>query len=630
MLQKMHDHMKGIVTVVLFGLLAVVFIFWGVNRDVISAQTYAAKVNGEKISIEVVRRAYQDQVVQFERKLQGELPAALKEQLRSNVVESYVRQTLLLERTTGLHYRVSPDDVNRIYESRPEFQIDGKFDAEYALRRLRVANETPASWEKSTREAMQVTQLQNGVIDSQFLTPGEQARAAALNFEERQVSYAVVPAARYLASIAPTDAQVKSYYDAHKGEFLTAETVALEYVELKRDELAAQEAVSEEILRKFYSDNIDRYRQKERRRARHILVSVTRPEDDAAARKKANELYQKLKGGADFAALAKQSSDDVTTQTTGGDLEWREAGAFEAPVDDAIFSMQLNEVHAPVKSKFGYHILRLDGIEPAKQKSFEDVRAQLEPEYRSGAADRDFGDRQEKLADLAFSESGDLGALARELKLEIKKIAEFSRNAGGGALGPNKAVITAAFSDDVLNGSNSEPVQLAPGDVIVLRASGHKAAEPRPLGDVSGEIIKRLKSEGARAQAKAAGDALLTSLNGGAVWDQALALANVVPTPYQYVPRSDTKLPAGVHDALFAAPRPQAGQVVYRGVPVNDGDYAVLAFSGVRDNSSGESVEQRSGRARELEARLGVGDIAAYTAELERSADIERNDKALE
>jgi peptidyl-prolyl cis-trans isomerase D len=399
---------------------------------------------------------------------------------------------------------------------------------------------------------------------------------------------------------------------------------------LKRDDLAAQQAVTEEGLRKFYAENIDRYKQKERRRARHILVSVTRPEDGAAALKKAEDLFQKLKGGADFLALARQSSDDVTTQTAGGDLDWREIGGLEAPVDDAIFNMQLNEVHAPVKSTFGYHIIRLDGIEPAKQKTFDEVRAELEPEYRTGAGDREFGERQEKLADLAFSKSGDLNTLARDMQLEIKRIPEFSRNAGGGALGANKAVIAAAFSDEVLNGSNSEPVELAPGDVVVLRSSGHKSAEARPVADVSAEILTRLKSEGARAKAKAAGEAVLASLNGGAVWDQALASEKLPPTPRQYVTRSDATLPAGLRDALFSWPRPQGGQVVYRGVEVNDGGYALIAFSGVRDGSSGEAVDERSGRVRELEARFGLGDMAAYTAELERTADIKRNDKALE
>jgi peptidyl-prolyl cis-trans isomerase D len=630
MLQKMHDHMKGIVTVVLFGLLAVVFIFWGINRDVVSVQSYAVKVNGKKFAAEEVRKAYQEQLLKLERQFQGELPAAFKEQLRTNVLEGYVQNELLLQQTTKLHYRVGTDDVMRLFESLPEFQVDGKFNRDRALAILSMSQTTPAAWERQARETMQITQLQDGVIETQFVTPKELARLSAIKFEQRELSYAVLPAARFVAAIVPTEPEIQAYYEAHKSEFLTDETVALEYVELKRDDVAAQQAVTEEDLRKYYAENIDHYRQKERRRARHILVSVTRPEDDAAALKKANDLYQKLKDGADFAALAKQSSDDVTTQGAGGDLDWREAGGLEAPVDDAIFGMQVNELHAPVKSRFGYHIIRLDGIEPAKQRSFEEVRAELEPEYRSKAGERDFGDRQEKLADLAFSQSGDLGAVAREMNLPIKQIAEFSRTKGGGALGDNKSIIEAAFSDDVLNGSNSEPKELAPGDVIVLRASGHKPAEPRPLADVRDTIVTRLKSAGARKLAKQAGDAILAKLNSGAVWDQALAASQLAPTARQYVPRTDTTLAPQLRETLFAAPRPQAGLVVYRGVEVNDGDYALLAFSGVRDGSAAETAEQRRGRVQELGARLGAGDVAAYASELERTADIERNAKALE
>ncbi|MGH8262540.1 MAG: peptidylprolyl isomerase, partial [Steroidobacteraceae bacterium] len=415
------------------------------------------------------------------------------------------------------------------------------------------------------------------------------------------------------------------------GEFMTDETITLEYIELKRDEIPAQPPASEQDLLKFYAENVERYKQPERRRARHILISVTRPEGDAAALKKANEIFEKLKGGGDFTALAKQYSDDATTQSAGGDLDWRAAGGLEPPVDQAVFSMQVNELHAPVKSRFGYHILRLDAVEPAKQKSFSEVRADLEPEYRAKSAERAFGDRQSQLEDLAFSRSGgDFKSLAATMKLEIKSIPNFSRTNGGGALGANKAILDAAFSDDVLNGGNSEPKEVAPGDIVVLHATAHKSAEPRPLAEVKAGIVSRLKNDGARKEARAAGDALIAKLKAGAVWDQALSADHHVPTPRQYIARTDQSLATPLKEALFAAPRPKAGQVEYRGVEVNDGGYAVYAFSGVRDGSPGEAVEKRSGRVRELAARFGNGDFAAYAAEVERTADIERNLKAIE
>lgn len=631
MLQKMHDHMKGIVTVVLFGVLAVVFVFWGINnKDVASAQGYAIKVNDKKFTAEEVRRAVQAQIARFQSQIPGEMPLALRDQIRDNVVAAYIENELLLQRAHELHYRVGADDIDRLLKSRREFQVDGKFELGRAQALLAANRMSLADWEKSARETLQVTQLQNGVIETQFVLPGELARSAALELEQREVSYAVVAAARFVAAVVPTDAEIKSYYDAHQNEFLTDETVTLEYVELKRDELPAI-TVTEEDLKQYYAENEAQYKLKERRRAQHILVSVTRPEDNAAALKKANDLYAKLQGGADFAALAKQDSDDATTQTTGGDLGWREQGGLEPEVDRAVFAMQANELHAPIKSRFGYHIVRLEGIEAARQKPFAEVRAELEPEYRAKAADRAFGDRQSQLEDLAFSHSGgDFKSLATTLKLDIKTIADFSRTKGGGAIGDNKAIIDAAFSDDVLNGGNSEPKEIAPGDVIVMHASARKPAEPKALAEVKSAITVKLKNAGARAQAKAAGEALIAKLDGGAIWDQALAAEKLSATPRQYVPRTDKALPPALKDALYDSARPKAGQVVYGGTEVNDGDYAIFAFSQVRDGSSGQGPEQLSGRAREIAARLGNGDMAAYAADVERKADIERNLKALE
>ncbi len=379
MLQTIHDKASGIFVTVVLGALAVVFVFWGTHLDLMTAQTYAAKVNGDKIPIEEVRKLYQRQLNQFESRSSEELPAALKDQLRTNAIESFIRHQLLMQRTADLHYRISPADVTREIESEPAFQDNGKYSPELALRRLYAAQETPASYEQQIRQTLQVTQLQDGIAVSQFLTPGELARATALRFEQRELSYAVVPVARYVAEIAPTDAEVATYYDAHKGDYQTQETVALEYVELKRDDLAAQQAVTEADLRKYYEENKDKYGQKERRRARQILIAATQPAEDAAASKKAADLYAKLKAGADFAALAKQFSDDTGTKDAGGDLGWQERnGNVVAAIDDAIFSMQVHELHGPIQSKYGYHIVQLDAVEAGKQKTFEEARAEIE------------------------------------------------------------------------------------------------------------------------------------------------------------------------------------------------------------------------------------------------------------
>ncbi len=631
MLQMIHDKASGIFVTVVLGALAVVFIFWGTHLDLMTTQTYAAKVNGDQIPIEEVRKLYQRQLNQFESRSPDALPAALKDQLRTNTIESFIRHQLLLQRTANLHYRISQADVTRELESEPAFQVGGKYSAEFALRRLLAAQETPASYEKQIRQTLQVTQLQDGIAGSQFMTPNELARAAALHFEQRELSYAVVPVARYLAGITLTDTDVTTYYDAHKSDYQTQETVTLEYVELKRDDLAAQQAVTEADLRKYYEDNKDKYGQKERRRARQILIAAAEPAADAVASKRALDLYAKLEGGADFAALARQFSDDSDTKEAGGDLGWQERnGNVVAAVDDAIFSMQAHEVRAPIKSKYGYHIVELDAVEAGKQKTFAEARAEIELEYRKGAADRDFGERQEKLSETAYTHSGDLAAVAQTMHLEVHRIPDFTRNAGGGPFAANRAVINAAFGEEVLSGSNSDPIPIADGDVVVLRASGHKSAEPRPLAEVRADIVTRLQVQGARRKAREAGDAVLATLDQGAVWDQALLSAGLTSTARQSIVRLDATLPGEVRDVLFAAPRPQPGRVVYRGVEQPNGDYALIAFSAIRDGSSSEAPDQRAQRIRELTARLGVGDTSAYVAELERTAKIERNLKALE
>src|SRR6185369_14948687 len=174
------------------------------------------------------------------------------------------------------------------------------------------------------------------------------------------------------------------------------ETVNLQYIELTREHAESGIQVTEPALKEYFEQVKDRFTTQERRHGRHILITVGEGVDDAAAKQKAEELTAKAKAGADFAELAKKNSKDPGSAQQGGDLGWAQRGMFVGPFEDALFSMKPGEIRGPIKTQFGYHVIQLQEIETGKLRSFDDVRPELEAEYRKDRSQTIFYDESQK------------------------------------------------------------------------------------------------------------------------------------------------------------------------------------------------------------------------------------------
>lgn len=639
MLQTIHDKVTGWVAGIVIALIGIPFIFWGIDVG-FGSVSYAAKVKGHempfwkgavKVSLEDVNRAYQNQLNQYQQMTRGEVPPEVRTEIQGRLMDAFVRRELIEQHANQLGYRVRNEDVQRSIEQMPEFQVDGKYNEEVARRLLDSQAISRDQFRQDQRRELQVAQIQAAIAASSFVTPAEAARVRALESEEREVAWAIVDPATLAAGIEPADAAVADYYAKNKQSFMTPESVTLKYVEIRVADLMAQVAVTDEALRAHYDSVKDRYVDPERRRSRHILVKVDQESAEQAARKKADEVLVKAKSGADFSALAKELSEDAGSAEQGGDLGWAERSFFVGPFSDALFAMQVDEVRGPVRSEFGYHIIRLDGIEPGKQKAFEEVRAELENEYRAQESERVFGERQEQLAEKAFENLDSLDKVSDDMSLPIRSVPAFKRAGGEGAVGANAEVVAAAFSDEVLkNGQNSEPIEIEPGHVVVLRSEDRKEPKERPLAEVRGEIVALLKKQRAEQLAREGGDSALAKLKAGTPWATVVAELKVPAHGPKFATRTEAEIPGGLRQALFLAPKPAAGKPEYQGVALPGGEYAVLAFSAVRAGTARETAEQRETRIRQAGGRVARAEVTAYIEELRRKADIDTNPKAFE
>jgi len=259
-------------------------------------------------------------------------------------------------------------------------------------------------------------------------------------------------------------------------------------------------------------------------------------------------------------------------------------------VESALSAVKPGEPGELVQGASGFHIVKVTEVKPARVKTFDEVRAELEAEYRQRTAQQQFFEKAEPLANLVYENPDTLEIAARELGLKTQRSDLFSR-AGRSGISADPKVVGAAFSADVLErGYNSEPIEIGANHLVVLRVKEHKPAAPRALADVKQEIGEELRTQAAQDQARAQGETLQKRLSEGAD-PQALAKEHALQwVKTDFIGRTDNAVaePAVV-DVAFALGKPQGAAAktvpVVGGKRLASGDYAVIAVFGVKDGS---------------------------------------------
>jgi peptidyl-prolyl cis-trans isomerase D len=510
MLQTIRDRLTGTVAVVFLLLIGVALVvsFGNMSTDVASANV-AAVVNGEEIPMIRFREVYQDQLARQQENLQGEVPEFLQVQLQRNVLEGLVRNRVLAQYASDRGYRVDDQRVAAYIRSRPAFQVNGEFSQQSYIALLSSEGISPEAFENDQRTALEIGELQAGIVSSNFFTPAEYRRYIELELERREAVFVRIDPVALLDQIEVSDAAVQAVYEASPERFRTEETVALDYVEVRLSDIAALVDVSDKELRDYYQANLDRFQTAEERRSRHILIAIDDDTDAAAAEALASELATRLAAGEDFAALAREYSDDPGSAADGGELGWAGKGVFVPEFETALFALQEGETSVPVRTQFGFHLIELEELRSGSQRPFEEVRDSLREELQRREAEDGYYELAERLDDLALENPGSLEPAAQGTGLPLKRAERVTRS-GGAPFGFNQDLVETAFSEAVLtDGENSALIELEPGRAVVIRVAEHQDPKLRPLDEVRGEIEQELRLEAAANQAREQGEALL-------------------------------------------------------------------------------------------------------------------------
>ncbi len=623
MLQNIRDNSQGWIAKTIIGVIVALLALTGFDA-IFNAQgnrQSAADVNGEEVSQSELSQAMEMQRRQLMQKLGKDFDASLLDDklLREAALKGLIERKLLLQGAKDSDFAFSQPAIDQLVLQTPEFQVDGKFSSARFDEVIRQMGYTRLQFRQMLEQEMLIGQLRAGLAGSGFVTDDEVQAFARLEKQTRD--FATLTLKADVKAVKLADDEIKAYYDENAKQFMSPEQVVLEYIELKKDAFFDKVEVKDEDLQALYQKEISNLA--EQRQAAHILVEVTDKQTDEQAKAKIEEVKKRLAKGEDFAALAKEFSQDPGSATNGGDLGYAGPGVYDPAFEEALYALQKNEVSAPVRSAYGWHLIKLLGVQAPEVPSFASLKDKLTRELKTQQVEQRFVEVTKELESSAF-EASDLAQPAQEQGLKVKTSAPFGRE-GGEGLTANRQVIQAAFSPEVLEeGANSGAIELDPDRVVILRAKEHKKPEQLPLEQVAGSIREHLAQVRAGEAVEAKGQALLGSLREGktpVVQAQDGQSWKVV----EAATRSQEGVEPVVLQALFRMPKPEGSDKSnFAGVTLGNGDFVLLQLKGVSEPEEALSEEEKGMYRRFLASRSGQQDFAAFRSQLEAKAKIER------
>jgi peptidyl-prolyl cis-trans isomerase D len=594
---------------VFLGLIAITFMTWGIESytQFRGARDTVATVNGIEISQREFADMLRRQQAQLQRAYGGAADPGMLDSpdFRRAVLEAMIGQRLVASEAGRSYMYMSREQVIQAITQAPELQEDGKFSAAKYSAYLAGQGLTDQGYVAQLQNELPLQRISAAVAETAIAPRSVAARIAALESQKREVSEVRIQVQQFIPQVKVDEAQVKAHYDANLAEYRTPERVRAEYVVLSAEALAKQEPPSESEVKAAYESRAGQFRVDEQRRASHILVKT---------KEEAEKLLAELKRGPNrFPELAKKHSQDPGSAEKGGDLGWFGRGMMVKPFEEAAFKLGQNEMQV-VESEFGFHVLRVTGMQAAKARPFEEVRKELAEELARQKGQKKFAESAEAFSNTVYEQSDSLKPAAERFKLPVQTTGWIAKSARQelGALDHPKLLAALFSSDALVNKRNTDAIEIAPNTLVAARVVQHQAAAQRGFDEVKGEIAQMLRQREASALALKDGQAKLEQLRKGAD-------AGVKWSAPRLVSRRDAQgLPGNALRQVVAADTSKLP--TYIGIPIPDAGYMLLRISKVVDEPVKESDPQATQRAAGL---YGNAQHDAYIESLRSRADIE-------
>jgi len=573
-----------------------------------------AKVDGREITQTEWDAAHRVEVDRL-RQSMPTLDAKLLDspEARYGTLERLVRERVLLAAATQAHLATSDQRLARELQQNQVIASlrgpDGKLDMARYKQLVSQQGLTPEMFENQVRADLSSRQVLGGIAGTGFATPVLASTALSAVFEKREVQVARFDAAEYAAKVAPTDVELDSYYKANERLFQAPERADIEYVVLSPESVRKTIAVSEPDLRAYYEQNQARRAGLEERRASHILIAAPAsapPAEREKAKAKAGELLAVVQKAPDsFAEVAKKISQDPGSAPAGGDLDFFARGAMTKTFEESAFKLKKNEISDVVATEFGYHIIKLTDIKVPKQRSFEEMKPELEAEFVKQQAQRKFAESADAFSNAVYEQSDGFKNVAQRFGLEVRTATGVQRQPAPGVTGvlANPKLLSAVFSPDSLEKKrNTDAVEIGPNQLASARVTAYTPARTLPFAEVMDKVRAQLVAQrGAELARKDGTDKL-------AAWKASPAAANL-PPPIVVSREEAQKL---APDVVEAALRVDGGTLPgWTGVDLGAQGYAVIKVNKILPRAAPPEEVARQERQQVGQA-LAAAESQAY------------------
>lgn len=611
---------KRLVQVVLL-LIILPFAFWGVDsyRKSGGAGDALATVDGEKITQQDFDNAMRQQQGRMRELMGSNYDRAMFDQpgIKQSILNNLVNQRLLVIKARDAGLTVSDEQLAQVIAGIPAFQKDGKFDKQQYESALGAQNLSPLMFEARVRQQLTMSQLEDGYNRNGYASSAAADNLIRLNEQQRVVSVAQIAPESFMKQAKVDEAAVKDYYEKNQHEFEVPEQARVEYVTFSVAALRSKVTVDDGEIKKYYEEHKSEFGTQEQRKAAHILISVAKQASDAdkqAAKAKAEQILRQLKKApAKFAELARKYSGDPGSAGNGGDLGFFSRGMMVKPFEDAAFSLKPGELSGLVQSEFGFHIIKLLAIKPAKIQSLAEVKGTIVQRLKQQKASDQFAELAEKFSNTVYEQSDSLKPAAELVKMPVQQSGWLSQGQAGAQPWTDKA-LQAVFSDDVLKDKrNSAAVEIAPNTLLAVRMLEHKPAATRPLAAVAASVRQKLLRQQAAELALKHGQEVLAKLQRG-------EKVNLAWKASQTVTRAQR---AGLEPQLARAIfQTDVGKLpAYAGTESMHGGYALARIDSVKNVAAIDDAK-RARYLKQLRQLTGEELFEAYLADARKHAKV--------
>ena len=630
MLQLIRDNATGWIAWGIVILISIPFALWGIHQYVTPDSSVAvASVDDTEIGYYDFQRRYARRRQQVQSVLGARLLGPDQEsRLRREVLDGMIDSQIVISSGLSAGMRVGDEQLARTIQTQEVFRAGDDFSQDAYENWLRSQGYSPGGFEEELRRSLLEQQIALGVSGSDFMSTGELRDSVRMRLQKRTFSLLTIPASDF-AGAEPAESEIAAHFERHRDAYMAPERLRLRYLEISMDEIAAGIKVDDDELRALFEAERESFVTPEKREVSHILISVPADADSTAeeeARARLAALGSRIEVGESFEDLARDNSDDPGSATAGGSLGFIERGVMVPPFEEAAFALAPGELSEPVRSSYGWHLIKVTSVQGSRRATFEEVRDQVLAQYRAREAERIYVEHAETLANVTYEHPESLEAGAQELGLSIRETSPVTRaGESDDPIASQPAVVAAAFSSDVLaEGNNSEPIEFESGRMVVVRAFDHEPPRALALDEARAQITGELQAEARRSAVTERGRDVLAQLRGGGSADAVAADTGLEWSRFEDVGRAGGALSERLLEVAFRMPRPESGSARFDGVVDANGDFVVISLARVDDGDvSTLSDDESRSLSRALESDIGRIMFDAFVRGRREASDVQ-------